>query len=225
MPLDRRAAFQLGLLLLALPVQYLVSRFMSTSDAQRSYAIRNLVSSAAGFKDKYLSWQSWHQWCLDIIGNIKYSDFYGGQDDINGESPAVEVLKYKDPNGYFGASLEPRTPRPPEVKYRIGQVIRHKIWGYRGVIIGWDPKLRAPEEWVKHNHRKDKPHWRDMPNYSILVDIRDRMTPQMTYIPEENIEIISNMKIMHPSMDNYFETFDGAQYIPRPWLKTIYPHD
>ncbi|KAJ8315178.1 hypothetical protein KUTeg_007328 [Tegillarca granosa] len=89
MPLDRRAAFQLGLLLLALPVQYLVSRFMSTSDAQR-------ISSAAGFKDKYLSWQSWHQWCLDII------DFYGGQDDINGESPAVEVLKYKDPNGYFG---------------------------------------------------------------------------------------------------------------------------
>ncbi|KAJ8315185.1 hypothetical protein KUTeg_007335 [Tegillarca granosa] len=83
-------------------------------------------------------------------------------------------------SSFNSASLEPRTPRPPEVKYRIGQVIRHKIWGYRGVIIGWDPKLR---------------HWRDMPNYSILVDIRDRMTPQMTYIPEENIEIISNMKI------------------------------
>lgn len=41
------------------------------------------------------------------------------------------------------ASPEPRTPRPPEVKYRIGQVIRHKKWGYRGVIIGWDPKLRV----------------------------------------------------------------------------------
>ena len=34
-----------------------------------------------------------------------------------------------------------------------------------------------------------------MPNYSILVDIRDRMTPQQTYVPEENIEIISNVKV------------------------------
>jgi len=27
-----------------------------------------------------------------------------------------------------------------------------------------------------------------MPNYSILVDTRDRLTPQVTYVPEENLE-------------------------------------
>ena len=26
-------------------------------------------------------------------------------------------------------------------------------------------------------------------------------------------------------MEDYFEAFDGAQYLPRPWLKTIYPMD
>ena len=35
-------------------------------------------------------------------------------------------------------STEPRDPRPPSVKYRVGQVIKHKLWGYRGIIIGWD---------------------------------------------------------------------------------------
>ena len=29
---------------------------------------------------------------------------YAGQDDLNGESPAVEVLKFKDPEGYFGGT-------------------------------------------------------------------------------------------------------------------------
>lgn len=41
------------------------------------------------------------------------------------------------------ASTEPRSPRPPEVRYRVGQVIRHKIWGYRGVIVAWDPQARV----------------------------------------------------------------------------------
>lgn len=36
------------------------------------------------------------------------------------------------------ASLAPRTKRPIRVAYRVGQVIRHKTLGYRGVIVGWD---------------------------------------------------------------------------------------
>lgn len=224
MPLDRRAGLQLGLLLMAVPLQYIVSRYMTTNESQRSYAIRNLFNSAAGFKERYLSWKSWQQWCMSFIFRDEPGS-YAGQDDLNGESPALEVMKFKDPEGYFGASTEPRSPRPPEVRYRVGQVIRHKIWGYRGVIVAWDPQARAPEGWVEQNHRKDKPQWRIQPNYAILVDTRDRMTPQLTYVPQENIDIISNVKIMHPGIENYFEGFDGAQYIPRPWLKAVFPHD
>ena len=36
------------------------------------------------------------------------------------------------------ASTEEHSPRPRSVKYRIGQVVRHKVLGYRGVIVGWD---------------------------------------------------------------------------------------
>lgn len=36
---------------------------------------------------------------------------------------------------------------------------------------------------------------------------------------------ISLFQIMHPGIENYFEGFDGAQYIPRPWLKAVFPHD
>jgi hypothetical protein len=30
---------------------------------------------------------------------------------------------------------------------------------------------------------------------------------------------------MHDEIEDYFTEFDGAQYLPRPWLKKIYPHD
>jgi hypothetical protein len=30
---------------------------------------------------------------------------------------------------------------------------------------------------------------------------------------------------MHPGIEDYFEGFDGAQYLPRPWMKVVYPHD
>ena len=33
------------------------------------------------------------------------------------------------------------------------------------------------------------------------------------------------LQVMHPETDKHFEAFDGAQYIMRPWLKAIYPHD
>jgi len=35
-------------------------------------------------------------------------------------------------------SPEVRMPRPSDVKYRVGQVVRHRQFGYRGVIVGWD---------------------------------------------------------------------------------------
>ncbi|WAR09113.1 FBX21-like protein [Mya arenaria] len=228
MPIDRRGGIQLGVLLLAVPVQFIISQWMLSTESQRSYAIKSLIDEASDFKEDYLSWKSWKTWCSRFIHNMSpYSDtpFFEGQEDPNGESPAYEVLNHMEPEGYFAASAEPRTLRPPAVKYRIGQVVKHKRWGYRGVIIGWDEYAKAPENWIKMNHPQGMEGWRTQPNYAILVDTRDRLAPQITYVPQENLEIIINMQILHPSIEDYFEKFDGAQYLPRPWLKAVYPQD
>jgi len=97
-------------------------------------------------------------------------------------------------------------------------------WGYRGVIIGWDEEARAPERWLREMHKKE-PEWRNQPNYAVLVDTRDRPAPQITYVPQENLETVKHTKILHPSVEDYFESFDGSQYLPRPWLRTIYRRD
>jgi heat shock protein HspQ len=38
--------------------------------------------------------------------------------------------------------------RPAHVTYRVGQPFTHRLWGWRGVITGWDPTCRASEQWV-----------------------------------------------------------------------------
>ena len=95
---------------------------------------------------------------------------------------------------------------------------------FRGVIIGWDEKAKAPEHWIKQMHA-GHPEWRAQPNYSVLVDTRDRTAPQTTYVPQENIEVIKGTKVLHPSIDDYFEAYDGSQYLPRPFLRERYPRD
>lgn len=63
----------------------------------------SLVNDAAIFKEKYLSWKSWKQWCTDILGSMSSDD--PNVDDLQGESPALEVILYKDPQGYFAGKL------------------------------------------------------------------------------------------------------------------------
>jgi hemimethylated DNA binding protein len=39
-------------------------------------------------------------------------------------------------------------------------------------------------------------YWKRHPNYSVLVDTRDRMEPQTTYVAEENIETVIDTKVI-----------------------------
>ncbi|EDO33868.1 predicted protein, partial [Nematostella vectensis] len=203
---------QLALLILAVPAQYFICKLTTPSVGERDVLMRRLTQSLTLFSSGILEWEKWKDWIL-----MRFDD--------RGECPAKEVLQFKDPAGHFGMSAEVRSPRPSNVKYRVGQVIRHKLWNYRAVIVGWDPKLKAPDFWRDANHPADKKHWKDMPNYALLVDTRDRPSPQITYVPEENIEVITGTKIFHDEVEEFFEYHDGAVYIPRPWLKKLYPHD
>ena len=50
-----------------------------------------------GIKDRYLRWSEWQKWCLDLFYKPPSTE---AADDM-GESPAIEVLKFRDPEGHF----------------------------------------------------------------------------------------------------------------------------
>ena len=53
------------------------------------------------FKDEYLTLASWQAWCKAILSKLQNKKYSDADDDL-GESPAIEVMKLKDPQGYFG---------------------------------------------------------------------------------------------------------------------------
>uniref|UniRef100_UPI00398F6E36 uncharacterized protein n=1 Tax=Pristiophorus japonicus TaxID=55135 RepID=UPI00398F6E36 len=215
------AALQIGLLISALPAQYFLSRWSGSNSTQRIQASRRLLNNWNQFRRSYLNLQAWKDW----LKEWSLSDRSIQNEDPLGESPAVEVFLLKEKEGYFAGSLEPRSPRPLSVKYRVGQVFRHKQDGYLGVIVGWDENARGPEDWINERYPSTMQDLKYTPHYKVLVHTTDGRNPATAYIPEKDIVILTDVQVYHPLLVSYFSMFDGAQYIMMPWLTEVYPHD
>ncbi|EFP02815.1 CRE-TAG-229 protein [Caenorhabditis remanei] len=140
------------------------------------------------------------------------------------ESKAMEEEMNPAGNGAYGMGQYIRQ-RAPEVEFRVGDVVFHPKLEFRGVIIGWDEQAIAPEKYIKVAHGDNK-HFSTQPNYAVLIDTRDRFTPQMSYIVQENLRLEKGT-IWHPLVDKFFEGFDEQRqkYILRPIYKKWYPDD
>ena len=54
------------------------------------------------------------------------------------------------------------------VKYRVGQVFRHRRRQYLAVIYGWDPYCKMQEEWIAMNQVDRLSQGRSQPFYNVL---------------------------------------------------------
>ena len=90
----------------------------------------------------------------------------------------------------------------------IGQVIHHKRFDYRGVIIDVDAEFEGSEEWYQQVALSRPP--KDKPWYHVLVDNSN----QLTYVAERHLEQDhSNEAINHPAVEMYFDDFANGVYI------------
>jgi len=228
---DRRTLLQLSILLLIVPAQLILTDWMGTPEFQRSDMIRRMVTNAQFYYEKYcVDVNTWRKalkvWVYTQALNIDEEDDEIQKITADSDSDDKNKDRIKSGDGLLGASLEVHSPRAVDVKFRVGQVIKHKLFKYRAVIVGWDERPRAPKDWFSGAvPDKQMTSYLNQPFYSVLIDTRDR-APQTTYVPSANIELLEYTRIIHPSLDDYFEHFDGkSQYVMRPWLKRIYPHD
>lgn len=100
---------------------------------------------------------------------------------------------------------------PP--RFSRGQLVRHKRYGYRGVIVEFDSHCRAPEEWVQSNQTQPD---RAQPWYHVLV----HGATSVTYAAQTSLdEDPSGERVEHPLVDQFFESFEGGHYVrnDRPW--------
>jgi len=94
-----------------------------------------------------------------------------------------------------------------KAKYKIGQIVHHKLFDYTGVIFDIDPIFQGSEEWYEQVARSRPP--KNKPWYHVLVHAAE----QSTYVAERNLDLEENPKsIQHPLINSLFTKFDGSQY-------------
>ncbi len=98
-------------------------------------------------------------------------------------------------------------------KFGIGQVVRHRIYPFRGVIFDVDPTFSNTEEWWEAIPEDVRPR-RDQPFYHLLAENSE--TEYIAYVSEQNLLPDDTGEPMrHPQIDDIFETRDDGTYRPR----------
>ncbi|TMS12247.1 hypothetical protein E3U43_017205 [Larimichthys crocea] len=106
------------------------------------------------------------------------------------ESLAIESMLYDNEEGYFGASKIARSPRPPYVFLRVGEVVMELKGNMIGVVVSWDPEMRAPPEWAESVYSSYEPDIPTLENYFTHFDgERFVMQPWLKKLyPEDAVE-------------------------------------
>ena len=94
-------------------------------------------------------------------------------------------------------------------QFSIGEVIKHRLFGYYGVIYDVDANFMGDEEWYDMVARTCPP--KDQPWYRILVDDKD----VETYVAERNLEACPHQPINHPLVPVYFDGSREGLYVSR----------
>lgn len=106
-----------------------------------------------------------------------------------------------------------RLTEPQRPPFRPGTLVRHRRYGYRGVVVSRDPYCRADEQWYKKNQTQPS---RDQSWYHVLVD----GTESCTYAAAENLVAdVSGLPVQHPLIDHFFSGFEDGAHVRnnRPW--------
>ena len=97
----------------------------------------------------------------------------------------------------------------PAILFEMGDVVHHKLYNYRGVVISTDPCCMAGDAWYYAN--KTQPE-KIQPWYHVLVHDSGGLS---TYVAQINLQLdCSKNPIIHPRIDHYFSEFVDGRYLP-----------
>jgi heat shock protein HspQ len=100
-----------------------------------------------------------------------------------------------------------------DAKFAIGQVVRHRMFPFRGVIYDVDPVFANTEEWWLAIPEGMRPR-KDQPFYHLLAENDE--THYVAYVSEQNLlPDDTGEPVSHPAVGELFQDFDGAAYRAR----------
>lgn len=94
------------------------------------------------------------------------------------------------------------------VKFSVGELVHHRLFDYRGVIVDVDQNFQGTEEWYEAVTKTNPP--KDRPWYHVLV----HGSNHATYVAEQNLESDESKEpIKHPMLEHFFSKFADGRYV------------
>ncbi len=98
-------------------------------------------------------------------------------------------------------------------KFAIGQVVRHRLFPFRGIVFDVDPEFSNTEEWYQAIPKEVRPR-KDQPFYHLLAENSE--TEYIAYVSEQNLlEDDTGEPVRHPQLRDLFDRKPDGQYAPK----------
>ena len=102
---------------------------------------------------------------------------------------------------------------PKKAKYAIGDIVKHRVYDFRGVVFDVDPIFSNSEEWYNSIPEEVRPR-KDQPFYHLFAENAE--TEYIAYVSEQNLlPDTSKEPVRHPQIGEMFERDAKGRYRTR----------
>ena len=107
----------------------------------------------------------------------------------------------------------PPMPFVSHARFSIGEVVRHRLFAFRGVVFDVDPVFANSEEWYAAIPEDVRPR-RDQPFYHLLAENAE--STYIAYVSQQNLELDEESgPVEHPEIEGLFEPLADGRYTLR----------
>jgi heat shock protein HspQ len=108
----------------------------------------------------------------------------------------------------FAAAL--MAPAVAHARYSIGEVVRHRLFDFRGVVFDVDPVFANSEEWYEAIPEEMRPP-KEQPFYHLLAENGE--SSYVAYVSQQNLlHDESEEPVDHPAISGLFDAFADGRY-------------
>jgi heat shock protein HspQ len=102
----------------------------------------------------------------------------------------------------------------PSARFAIGEVVRHRLFDFRGVVFDVDPVFANSDEWYEAIPEALRPP-KDQPFYHLLAENAE--SAYVAYVSQQNLlPDDSDEPVDHPAIADMFDRIEGGRYRLRP---------
>ena len=107
-------------------------------------------------------------------------------------------------------ALPPATPPISHARFSIGDVVKHRLFEFRGVVFDIDPVFANSDEWYDSIPEDVRPR-RDQPFYHLLAENAE--SSYVAYVSQQNLVTDdSEEPVDHPAISGIFDGYSDGRY-------------